>query len=307
MSSEGSEIARRVERPDAATAAQPQHLLLTLLGDFWHRRREALPSAALVELLAECGVSSSGARAAIGRLRERGLLELQREGRHTSYRLTPEGSAVLLEGTQRIFAFGTRAQPWDGSWTMVAFSLPEGRRDRRHVLRVRLGWLGFAGLYDGLWVAPGDRRAAAATLLGELEVTTATIVVGPASGPPAGDPLRAWDLADLGRRYERFIADFAPLRDRIAAGSVDPAEALPARTAAIDVWRTFPAVDPELPAELLPPDWPRPAARELFVEVYDALGPPATTRFREILAAHAPQLAPLAEHHTARQAAEPTR
>ncbi|MGH2871483.1 MAG: PaaX family transcriptional regulator [Solirubrobacteraceae bacterium] len=282
---------------------QPQHLLLTLLGDFWYRREEALPSTALVELLAECGVSNSGARAAIARLARRGMLELVREGRRTSYRLTAKGSAVLLEGTRRIFAFGTRALPWDGSWTVVAFSLPEARRDRRHVLRVRLRWLGFAGLYDALWVAPGDHRAAAEALLEELAVTTATVVLGPASGPPGGNPMRAWDPADLRRHYERFIADFAPLGERVAAGAVGSVEALAARTSAIDVWRTFPGQDPELPEPLLPAGWPRRAARDLFVEIYDTLGPPATARFREILAAHAPELAPLAEHHSALQGA----
>ena len=38
---------------------RPPRLLLTLLGDYWWRRVEPLPSAALVALLAEFGVSDS--------------------------------------------------------------------------------------------------------------------------------------------------------------------------------------------------------------------------------------------------------
>jgi phenylacetic acid degradation operon negative regulatory protein len=38
-------------------AQRPPRLLLTLLGDYWWQRMESLPSAALVALLAELGVS----------------------------------------------------------------------------------------------------------------------------------------------------------------------------------------------------------------------------------------------------------
>jgi PaaX-like protein len=45
-------------------AQKPPRLLLTLLGDYWWQHTESLPSAALVALLAEFGVSDSAARAA---------------------------------------------------------------------------------------------------------------------------------------------------------------------------------------------------------------------------------------------------
>ena len=48
-----------------AAAQRPPRLLLTLLGDYWWQRTEPLPSAAIVALLAEFGVSDSAARAAL--------------------------------------------------------------------------------------------------------------------------------------------------------------------------------------------------------------------------------------------------
>src|SRR5208282_1865295 len=42
-------------------AQRPPRLLLTLLGDYWWQQTESLPSAALVALLAEFGVSDSAA------------------------------------------------------------------------------------------------------------------------------------------------------------------------------------------------------------------------------------------------------
>jgi phenylacetic acid degradation operon negative regulatory protein len=286
----------------AAVGTRPQHLLLTLLGDFWYDRTESLPSTALVRLLAEFGVTEQNARAAISRLARKDLLVATRQGRRTAYALSQAAHTTLIEGTHRIFRFGSDPQPWDGRWTMVAFSVPEETRSLRSTLRTRLRWLGFTALFDGVWAAPGDHSSQANALLAELSLTTATIVVGTACGPADGDPARAWDLQDLGDRYTDFLEDFGGLAARVHAGEVTDAEALVLRTTLIDVWRTFPALDPELPAELLPEQWPAPRARELFTDVYDTLGPQATRRFRELVAADDPRAALLARHHTSVEA-----
>jgi hypothetical protein len=78
-------------------------------------------------------------------------------------------------------------------------------------------------------------------------------------------------------------------------------EALIARTEAMDIWRTFPGSDPDLPQELLPRTWVRADAHAIFTEIYDGLGPLGETRFRQILGEHAPELVPLVRHHTSRQ------
>ena len=58
--------------PRSQVGSQPQHLLITLLGDYWFLRSEHIPSAALVELLGEFGISAVGSRAALSRLARRG-------------------------------------------------------------------------------------------------------------------------------------------------------------------------------------------------------------------------------------------
>src|SRR6266508_313964 len=160
----------------AAGDAQPRHLLVTLLGDYWWGRTEYLPSAALVGLASEFGVTPAAARAALSRLRRRGLLASSKTGRRTYYGLTQRARLVLAEGRDRIMAFGTRSEPWDGRWTVAAFSVPEQQRALRHALRTRLRWLGFAPLYDGMWVTAGDEAAAATAVLKELEIGMATVM-----------------------------------------------------------------------------------------------------------------------------------
>nr|WP_205831234.1 PaaX family transcriptional regulator C-terminal domain-containing protein [Microbispora sp. CL1-1] len=273
-------------------------MITTLLGDYWISRPEQLPSAALVRLAEEFGVSAVAARAALSRLTKRELLESSRIGRRTYYRLTDRAAAVLLEGRQRIMSFGLAQGAWDGTWAMAAFSISEDQRDLRHALRARLRWLGFAPLYDGLWVSPTASADSAAAVLAELGIPMSTVFRAEAlrvAGMRA--PQEAWDFDQLRRTYEGFVAGYSPLLERVRRGVVGASEALVARTGIMDTWRTFPNHDPDLPAELLPADWPRAAARDLFVEVYDTLGPLAEFRVKQIVAEFEPGLAELVAHH----------
>jgi phenylacetic acid degradation operon negative regulatory protein len=282
-------------------AQRPPRLLLTLLGDYWWQRTEPLPSAAIVALLAEFGVSDSAARAALSRLTRNGLLITSRNGRRTFVQLSQRAADILDDGARRIFSFGAPASPWDGMWSLVAFSIPEQNRAARDELRKDLRWLGFAPLYDGLWVAPRDHVEDVMTRLKDLGISTATAFRAtaiPGKDGASDIPSRAWDLDSLRERYEHFIAFAEQLRDSTKAGNVPPMDALVARTRVMDEWRAFPGLDPELPAELLPQAWPRSAARDLFITCYDLLGPLAARRVRQVIGRYSPELAGLAAYHS---------
>jgi phenylacetic acid degradation operon negative regulatory protein len=66
----------------------------------------------------------------------------------------------------------------------------------------------------------------------------------------------------------------------------------------MDEWRAFPALDPDLPDDLLPSAWPRAAAHELFIGCYDLLAPLAADRVQQIIARYAPELACRARPHS---------
>ena len=115
--------------------------------------------------------------------------------------------------------------------------------------------------------------------------------------PESGLPLRVWDLDVLRAHYQQFINDIEPVSRRFRDGMVSPEEALQARTRMVNVWLNFPEMDPDLPDELLPGDWPRGKAQELFVTMYDELGPLALCRIQQIIAHHAPDLSRKATYH----------
>jgi phenylacetic acid degradation operon negative regulatory protein len=262
-----------------------------LLAGYWPGQAELLPSGALVRLAGEFGVTAVGARAALSRLARRGLLACAKAGRNT-YGLTERTAEALEASRHRVLSFGEHPVPGDGHWTVAAFSLPGERRDLRHSLRAQLRWLGFAPLFDGMWVSPRTPPTETWQVLQDLGISSATVLRAREFGRPGGRALiDAFGLSSLRGLYGGLIGQYEPLVRRIAQGQVSAREALVARTAVMGAWRSFPALDPDLPDELRPGDWPRHAARQLFTEVYNGLGPLAVIRVRQILATCASGLA----------------
>lgn len=283
-----------LDMPRFQVGFPPQHLLLTLLGDYWSGRCEPLPSAALVDLLAEFDVNQSGARAALSRLSVRGLLIGTKDGRNTFYRVADTFRHVLPYGPIHTFAFAKPKPDWDGTWTMVAFTVPEDKRRLRPMLRGRLQSLGFAPLYDGLWVSPHAPDHELEIALQVAPAQSCTVIRGtelPASSRLAVSS--AWNLDELGASYEEFTRTFRPAWRRLGSGRITPTEALVTRTRATYRWFVFAVTDPDLPEALLPRRWPRAAAHDLFVGLVDGLALLAVERVREIVSNYDPELGKL--------------
>ncbi|MDI1460822.1 PaaX family transcriptional regulator C-terminal domain-containing protein [Catellatospora sp. KI3] len=264
-----------------------QGLAVTLMADYTLAARSWLPSAALVALLGEFDVSVGGARTTISRLARRGVLEGSRDGRHSSYRLTEPAARDLSGGGHAVAEFTLDSDSWGGMWTTVAFSIPEEVHPQRRLLRERLRWWGYAPLYDAVWLSPHpphpDLMAElAAVAPGALSVFQSQYVhLGSAS---ARSPIDAWDLDDIAEQYQGFIRHWSRLLPRIASGRVAGAAAVRARTEIMNTYRRFPVLDPRLPVELLPRDWPRARAREVFLAVYDGLAEPAQEHVHAVVA-----------------------
>lgn len=283
-------------RRDGSTTS----LLLHLFGDYWLERSQPFPSAALVALLGDFEVNEAAARAALSRMVKHGLLESSRVGRNTAYRLTPRTVGVLRSGMARMGEFGREDRPWDGIWSVIVLSAPEGNRALREAIRARLRWLGYAPLEDAVWVSPRARPGVAVDELERLGVHSVTALTAtvPALGAGARRPQEAWDLDSLSAAYLAFIDDTQRLAAELAAEVVTPAEALVLRTRFADAWIELASSDPDLPRELLPADWPRVRARAAFVEAHETLGALAIERVTQVVADFDPELADLVVHRS---------
>lgn len=213
----------RLPRVQRGSRPRPQHLIVTLLGDYWFERGEHLPSAALVGLADEFDVTAASARTALSRLGRRGLMTSSKTGRHTYYGLTARTEEVMRNARERIFSFGLpQDHAWDGSWLMVTFSVPQELRDVRHILRKRLRWLGFAPLYDEVWVSARPVADEVRTTIAQCGIEQAAVFRAEAlfsttDAGPLHHPLSAWDLLALREVYEQFIERFGVVRDRMTA------------------------------------------------------------------------------------------
>ena len=264
----------------------PPSLLLMLFGDYWLESPGGFPSAALVSLLGDFGVNDAAARAALSRMVKRGLLKSSKAGRTTSYRTTRRTQQILTDASRRILEFGRATDNWSGVWSVVAFSIPENSRSLRVAARNRLAWLGFAPLYDEVWICPHDRHEDAVRELAALGVEATALQASVAeSASPTRQPQNAWNLDDLARQYHTVIEQTTRARGLLThVDASSPAAALVQRTRLLEAWLDLSSADPNLPAALLPDNWPRQHARDLFLVTHEGLGDLATAHVRSAVA-----------------------
>jgi phenylacetic acid degradation operon negative regulatory protein len=251
-------------------APRTQFVIFVLFGDVIGPRGGWAWTASLLQMLEVLGVSERAARSALSRMRRKGWIKPERDGRHSLYALTSKGRRIIEEGSQRIFE--PRRREWSGRWQMVVYSLPEKKRGLRNDLRKRLAWLGFGRLAPGTWISPHNRRAEVESLLSDLDAHDYAQVFSDAhlsSGDDRELAARCWNLADLNRQYARFVARWEPHYDRCAAALVRGGGPTPAQCFAQRFWVTheyspFPRLDPNLPDVLVPDDWKGERATEIF-------------------------------------------
>ncbi|MEU3336466.1 PaaX family transcriptional regulator [Streptomyces sp. NPDC002144] len=254
------------------SSLRPQSLLLTFLGDQVLGRDVCVYSGSVIDVFERAGVGEQATRSTLTRMVKRDLLRRQREGRRMYFGLTEHSTAVLRDGERRIWQTGAVNRDWDGTWTLLGFSLPESWQRQRHDLRSKLTWSGFGPLFSGLWLAPGEVDVS--ELVSELGLSAHVKVFR--AHADAGTDIGAmieetWDLSELGAGYQEFVRRWQPWETATAA----PEDALARRLVLQAEWLRIIRRDPRLPVKHLPDDWPAEGAEKTFRAVYDQLTPPA--------------------------------
>ncbi|MEU9060900.1 PaaX family transcriptional regulator C-terminal domain-containing protein [Streptomyces sp. NPDC048430] len=267
------------EEAGAEESPRPQSLMLGFLGIHVLGHGSAVYSGSVINLFARVGVSEEAVRSTLTRMVKRDLLSRHRRGRKMYFGLTVRSTEVLREGHERIWRAGAVNRDWNGSWTVVGFSLPEAWRSRRHDLRSRLIWAGFGPLQNGMWIAPGDVDVSAVLeglgLEDHLNVLRAQV-----AGPTRPDQLieRAFDTADTAKRYEAFLDRWDRARPTVAAS-----DDLTRQLLLHADWLQLVRSDPRLPAEHLPADWPAIRAELVFRTLAEQYETPARALAADLL------------------------
>ena len=264
---------------ESGGAAPARSLMLTFLGIYALGRNTAISSGSVIEVFKGSGVSEQAVRATLSRMARRGLLVRHRRGRKVYLAISRHAREVLEDGHRRVWASDAVNRDWDGSWTVVGFSMPDTRRRERHDLRSELIWARFGQLRNGLWIAAGEVEVT--DIVQRLGVAdSVTVLTAKATKPTESADLvdKAFDVASIAARYRAFL-DRWDVPSPMVGAQDDLARQLQLHTD----WLHLVRQDPRLPAEHLPDDWPAIRAESVFRALAARYEPTAARVAAEIL------------------------
>jgi phenylacetic acid degradation operon negative regulatory protein len=256
-----------------ASPPRAPSLIITVWGDAIAPHGGAVMMAGLIELLGAFGINERLVRTSVFRLAREGWLKAKSVGRESLYRLTPEGARRFELAYRRIYAPPT--ERWDDTWELVVAD--GSAAAQRRTLQQELGWEGFGTLAPGVYVRPTQAPSAVPRIAGALRLADRIVVARAVDDASLGGRTlassvpRAWDLEGVGADYRRFLARFGSVIQRFRQSgddTHDPAQSFIVRTLLIHAYRRVLLRDPQLPAALLPLDWPGQAAYALCRDFY---------------------------------------
>lgn len=266
-------VRRWIGRELAASPPHAPSLIITVWGDAIAPHGGAVMLAGLIDLLAPFGINERLVRTSVFRLAREGWLTSTPVGRHSLYRLTPDGARRFERAYRRIYA--EPVEQWDDTWEIVIAE--DSTATQRRALRRELGWEGFGALAPGVYARPSREPSAVPRIAAALRVADRVVAVrGHDDSSLGGRSLasmasQAWDLAGLAVDYRRFLRRFGSVIERFrqaGTGPHDPAQSFAVRTLLIHEYRRVLLRDPQLPAALHPLDWPGAAAYTLCRDFY---------------------------------------
>ncbi|MEU1230563.1 PaaX family transcriptional regulator C-terminal domain-containing protein [Streptomyces sp. NPDC005828] len=270
-------------RPAGAPSAKPatpevgtRTLVFALV-----REDGSVDAGELYAVAAALGMTDQQVRLCLKRLVAEGRFTQEGRGRKAVLRATADASGAVAPDVgyvRHAYRQDQGLAPWDGTWHLFAFAIPETARQARDTLRDTLLHLGAAPLQGGLYVsanAIGDIVEAHARHLGVLpsltRLTSHDLRVGDEDDPARLAAL-LWPLQQIADRHEA-LAVLAAARLTGLSGPDRPTgtERLAYAVELAAAFTTAMDPDPLLPPELLPQPWPGTRARTLAAQCWEAL------------------------------------
>lgn len=257
-------IAPLVSRFERRRPLRAGSLIVTLYGDAIAPRGGSLWLGSLNELAAPFGIGPGLVRTAMSRLVADGWFDRNRIGKNSYYRLSRRGAAEFASAAKRIYSAGVIN--WDGKLSLAVLSSPDTKV--RQATRDALSRAGFGQLAAGVMVRPA--REDTGSVSGFSSVIW--LEAAPRNAKDMIELARSsWDVEAIGNAYASFADDVAPLVKSITkVEKLRGRDAFRLRILLIHEWRRIVLRDPQLPAMMLPPDWPGHAARDHVRKIYAA-------------------------------------
>lgn len=272
----------------ARSAPRAKSLIVTVFGDAIAPHGGTVWLGSLIALVAPFGIGERLVRTAVLRLSREGWLVSRPIGRRSYYSFTESGRRRFEDAHRRIYA--APRSGWGGAWHIVFTGLEALAPAERERLRRELAWHGLGALAPNLFIHPGADPGALRHLLQEAGAADRVVVMRGTSELYTDErALRdlartAWDVDGLARAYRAFLERFRPVWHALEPeGTLEPAACFLIRVLLIHEYRRVLLRDPQLPDELLPPDWAGAAARLLCRNIYRRAAEPAERHLMAVL------------------------
>jgi phenylacetic acid degradation operon negative regulatory protein len=268
-------VSQWVQTAWKAHRPKPKSLIVTLFGDAVAPRGGAIRLGDLVNVLGNFGVNERLVRTCVFRLAQEGWIVAKRQGRRSLYSLTPSGMLRFQRAYKRVYS--EQHRQWDGSWTLVCLPPSSHSRSVREKLERELQWEGFGKVAPNVFGHPSPGLVTLRELLESLELSNRVFVLSARSLDVFPTmPLRklvdeSWDLDGLAKGYRDFAQLFAAFGDLHGPAKLTPSESFIVRTLLIHWFRRVTLHDPQIPAELLPDQWPGHVAYEMCHRIYQGI------------------------------------
>ncbi|WP_139851163.1 phenylacetic acid degradation operon negative regulatory protein PaaX [Acinetobacter pullicarnis] len=251
-------------------------LIMTIFGDCIFHRGGIISLASLIQLMDVFGFNERSVRTAVFRLVQNGWLSSEKIGRTSYYRITENSRQRFVQADYKIYSLSQ--SEWNKKWDLVLLSSAE--LENKISLKKELEWLGFANIATNVMAYPGCDQVKLQNLLFNLQMTDQVVIFKAETLQFWQDSYATiqrmveinWPIQDLHARYETFIGDFREILNLIEADEqLDAVQAFQVRILLIHQYRRILLKDPNLPFELLPPNWLSLTARNLSSNIYQAV------------------------------------
>ncbi|MEV7189538.1 PaaX family transcriptional regulator C-terminal domain-containing protein [Kitasatospora sp. NPDC093102] len=227
------------------------------------------------------GMTDQQVRLCVKRMVTEGRFTQEGRGRKAVLRATGATEQTLgpdVDFVAHAFRQDAGLAPWDGTWHLVAFAVPETARTARDALRAALTRLGGAPVQGGVYVSANawepyvEDQARHLDVLDHLTLLTTDNLRHGNEHDPAAIARTLWPQDEIADRYQRLACVARPRLRRLQEDAYLPG---PQRlTIAVELAAEFTRAmepDPLLPPELLPQPWPGTQARELVAQCWSLL------------------------------------
>ena len=289
------DIAAAVGRWSDAPDISARSVLVTVLGDSVLPVTKTVWLSSLFELARPFGFSERLVRTSLFRLAAEDWVSNERVGRRSRYSLTRLAVSEFEDADRRIYSH--TPFEWDGWWTIAIVDSPlTPAAERERIIR-HLRWHGFVALGRGLLASPSVMPQSLHQLLELIEfsgvVPAGRAELGDVDGLVAnGFFAEAFRTSETESAYRSFIERYRPWHDGGLDGSIDPLDAFALRTMLIHDLRKIRLRSPDMPRQLLPPDWVGNEAYGLAADLYRRLEAAAALALSRILQVDYPSRMP---------------